>query len=424
MENSKQIDYKTRYVELIIHLESGAAIGASPTAQYFHLQSQLHHLYHVKRLFEELLEEVQQGVSQERWFTINIDLECLNAPIHFGVEREQLFKDEGGIEPVQIQTSYLSDSLYQQLEKPRVNDYIGHLNAVLWSPVNNHLLFDLIATEMGQLKKEIAHICRLLKEKFTKEKALKLYDHEYDHYKELLAETVEEDFEAWEAEHDGEELSAYVTGKMEKEMRKLFNEEVFLGHADEDMHRYKAEMEQLFYKHDETTYLRYAELRNYFQLREGRLEPLKEKITSYLFKHRVRLTAQQREQLFYFILFSERIYRALQKERAVSEREALKEIIRLLTRWSDYMKTSTQWALVYAYCCKCFQLKMSVTAFEEYVEQALPEDFEKRCKPSTVQKAKKRATWESNDRSKWSDDDIALVDILNKKLPYTQKWTE
>ncbi|MGN0309796.1 MAG: hypothetical protein ACI4C3_04310, partial [Bacteroides sp.] len=274
IENSKQIDYYNLYQVLLQHLESGDFIGSSPTAQYFHLQSQLHHLYHVKRLFEELLEEVQQGVSQERWFTINIDLECLNAPIHFGVEREQLTKDEGG------------------------------------------MLFDLIATEMGQLKKEIAHICRLLKEQFTKEKALKLYDHEYDHYKELLAETVEEDFEAWEAEHDGEELSAYVRGKMEREMRKLFNEEVFLGHADEDMHRYKAEMEQMFYKHDEITYLRYAELRNYFQLREGRLEPLKEKITSYLFKHRVRLTAQKREQLFYFILFSERIYRALQKERA------------------------------------------------------------------------------------------------------------
>ena len=65
----------------------------------------------------------------------------------------------------------------------------------------------------------------------------------------------------------------------------------------------KEEVAQMFDKYDDTIYRCYAELRNYFQLKEGRLEPQKEKISQYLCNKRVSLTENKRKQLFYFILF-------------------------------------------------------------------------------------------------------------------------
>lgn len=424
MGNDQYIDYKACYDELCTHLEYGHEVGSSATAQHFLLQSQLHHIYQVKRLFDALMKEVKQGLSMERWLAINIDHDCLTGPIHYGMERSQIVKDEGGIEPVQIQTSYLSDSLYHHMEKQVVDDYIQKLNSVLWSPVHNFLLYEQTRAEMEALKEEIRQICSLLRENLTNKECVQLYDYEYNLHKELLGEKVEEDFEKWEVYHEGEELASYVKGKIGWEMRALFSEGVFTGHPDEDMHRYKAEMVEMFHSYDETIYLSYAELRNYFQLKEGQLEPKKEKISKYLFKHRVWLTAHKREQLFYFILFSERLYQVLQKEKPLVEKEVLKKIIQLLKQYPDYLNTSAQWALVYVYCRKCFQLKMSVSAFEQYVEKELPENFEKRCKASTVQKATKRSSWENDKRSAWSEPDINLVDFLNEKLPYAQKWQE
>lgn len=425
MENDIKIDYQNVYNDLIKHLEYDACIGSSATVQHFHLLSQLNHIFFVKRIFIKLQEEVKQEVRVERWLTINIDSSCTNQPIHYGVERDKLIKDEGGIEQVQIQTSYLSDSLYSLLDNSRVNDYIGNLNATLWSPVNNQLLFDLITDEMEKLKNDIQAICSLLKAKFKKEKHQRIYAHEYNYFKEQLAQQVEEDFENWENSHECEELASYVNVKLGWEMRKLFQEAVFCGHLDENMQHYRAEADQIFDKYDDTIYRCYAELRNYFQFKEGRLEPQKEKISQYLFNKRVSLTENKRKQLFYFILFSERIYQAIQTEKPIVEKEVLKEIIRLLEQWPDYLKTSAQWALVYVYCRKCFLFKMNISTFEKYVENELSAHFAKRCKASTVQKAKKRDSWGNNKPSTWKDqDDQALVDFLNERLPYTQKWKE
>ena len=423
MENSSKTDYQALYIELLKHLEMGEYIGASPTVQHFHLLSQLHHLFSVKRLFNALAEEVKKGVTLQRCLEINIDKKMVRQAIHYGVVREDLVADEGSLESVQNQTYYLSQTLYSVFEKQKVNDYIGHMETMLWSPVSNLMLFDLLQKEMITLGNEIKKICDALKDCIKPPEAKELYSDLYMQYRERLQDDVESDFESWSDKHGGEILSNYIKGKVEREMRILFNEGLFAGHDDEDMSRFRQEMTLMFNNtNDDEIYRKYAVLRNLFNLVDQELQPQPEMIIRYLFEQRATLSEAQREKLFFFILLTERIYGEHRKVKPASDREYIKTIIRLLEGDPSYLITSSQWALVYIYCQKCFNIKMGESAFENFVIDNLSKDFEKKCSKSTVQKASKKASWKDEIKNEWSEGDNQLVDYLNEKLPFVKKW--
>lgn len=423
MENSSKTDYQALYIELLKHLEMGEYIGASPTVQHFHLLSQLHHLFSVKRLFSKLAEEVSQGVTLQRCLEINIDKKMVRQAIHYGVEREDLVADEGSLESVQNQTYYLSQTLYSVFEKQKVNDYIGHMETMLWSPVSNLILFDLLQKEMKALGNEIKKICDALTDCFKPTEAKELYSDLYMQYRERLQDDVEANFEAWSDRHGGEILSNYIKGKVEREMRILFKEDLFAGHDDEDMSRFRQEMTLMFNStNDDEIYRKYAVLRNHFNLVDQELQPQPEMIIRYLFEQRTTLSEAQRKKLFFFILLTERIYGEHRKVKPASDKEYVATIIRLLEVDPSYLMTSSQWALVYIYCQKCFDIKMGESVFENYVMQTLSTDFEKKCSPTTVQNATKKESWKNEIKNKWKEGDYQLVEYLNKKLPFEQKW--
>lgn len=423
MENSSKTDYQALYIELLKHLEMGEYIGASPTVQHFHLLSQLHHLFSVKRLFSKLAEEVSQGITLQRCLEINIDKKMVRQAIHYGVVREDLVADEGSLESVQNQTYFLSQALYSVSEKQKVDDYIGHMETMLWSPVSNLMLFDLLQKEMKTLGNEIKMICDALTDCIKPTKAKELYSDLYMQYRERLQDDVEANFEVWSDRHGGEILSNYIKGKVEREMRILFNEGLFAGHDDEDMSRFRQEMTLMFNNtNDDEIYRKYAVLRNLFNLVDQELQPQPEKISRYLFEQRARLSEAQREKLFFFILLTERIYGEHRKVKPASDKEYVKTIIRLLEKDSSYMETAAQWALIYIYCQKCFDIKMGESAFENYVMETLSTGFKKKCSQSTVQKATKKNTWKNEINNKWSEVDFQLVEYLNEKLPFEQKW--
>lgn len=404
-------------------MEWGQEIGVSPTVQHFHLLSQLHHLFYVKRQFAALADEVRQGVSLKRCLEINIDKKMILQAIHFGVEEERLMADEGSLESVQNQTYFLSQALYNVSDKQKVDDYIGHMETMLWSPVSNLKLFDLLKKEMKVLGNEIKKICDDLTDCIKPANSKELYRELYQQYRESLQEDVESNFESWSDRHGGENLSNYIKGKVEREMRILFNEGLFAGHEDEDMNRFRQEMTLMFNNtNDAEVYRKYAVLRNLFNLVDKELHPQPEKIIRYLFEQRAWLSEAQREKLFYFILLTERIYGELHRVKPATDKEYILAVIRLLEVDPSYLMTSSQWALVYIYCKKCFDIKMGESVFENYVMQTLSTGFEKRCSKSTVQKATKKEAWKNEKIDKWSGEDYLLLDYLNEKLPFEQKW--